>query len=121
MASSYNFSVTQGSELSTRLTITNDDSPVNLSGFNVRGVVKHKYGDTGSLVDLNPTIVSGTTGSLYASGFVDIFLSGSQTAALPVAEAKYDIERYVTGSEGQETAVVKMLNGKFTINPEVTT
>ena len=111
MASSYNFSVTQGSELSTRLTITNDDSPVNLSGFNVRGVVKHKYGDTGSLVDLNPTIVSGTTGSLYASGFVDIYLSGSQTAALPVAEAKYDIERYVTGSEGQETAVVKMLNG----------
>ena len=121
MASSYNFSVTQGSELSTRLTITNDDSPVNLSGFNVRGVVKHKYGDTGSLVDLNPTIVSGTTGSLYASGFVDIYLSGSQTAALPVAEAKYDIERYVTGSEGQETAVVKMLNGKFTINPEVST
>ena len=121
MSSSYNFSVTQGSELSTRLTITNDDSPVNLSGFNVRGVVKHKYGDTGSLVDLNPTIVSGTTGSLYASGFVDIYLSGSQTAALPVAEAKYDIERYVTGSEGQETAVVKMLNGKFTINPEVTT
>ena len=121
MASSYNFSVTQGSELSTRLTITNDDSPVNLSGFNVRGVVKHKYGDTGSLVDLNPTLVSGTTGSLYASGFVDIYLSGSQTAALPVAEAKYDIERYVTGSEGQETAVVKMLNGKFTINPEVTT
>jgi|TARA_R100000700_G_C3172985_1_gene147461 hypothetical protein len=121
MASSYNFSVTQGSELSTRLTITNDDSPVNLSGFNVRGVVKHKYGDTGSLVDLNPTIVTGTTGSLYASGFVDIYLSGSQTAALPVAEAKYDIERYVTGSEGQETAVVKMLNGKFTINPEVTT
>ena len=121
MASSYNFSVTQGSELSTRLTITNDDSPVNLSGFNVRGVVKHKYGDTGSLVDLNPTIVSGTTGSLYASVFVDIYLSGSQTAALPVAEAKYDIERYVTGSEGQETAVVKMLNGKFTINPEVTT
>ena len=75
MASSYNFSVTQGSELSTRLTITNDDSPVNLSGFNVRGVVKHKYGDTGSLVDLNPTIVSGTTGSLYASGFVDIYFA----------------------------------------------
>ena len=73
------------------------------------------------MVDLNPTIVTGTTGSLYASGFVDIYLSGSQTAALPVAEAKYDIERYVTGSEGQETAVVKMLNGKFTINPEVTT
>jgi hypothetical protein len=121
MASSYNFSVAQGAELNTRLTITNDSTPVNLSGYLVRGVVKHKYGDTGSLVDLDPTIVTGTTGSLYSSGYVDIYLSGSQTAALPVAEAVYDIERYVTGATGQETAVIKMLNGKFTINPEVTT
>jgi hypothetical protein len=51
---------------------------------------------------------------------VDIKLSGSQTAALPVAEAIYDLERFVTGSEGQETSVIKMLAGKFTISPEVT-
>ena len=120
MASSYNFSVTQGSELNTRLTITNDGSPVNLSGYNVRGVVKHKYGDSSSLVDLDPTIVTGDAGSLYSSGYVDIYLSGSQTAAIPVAEAVYDIERFVTGSEGQETAVIKMLKGKFTVSPEVT-
>lgn len=119
MASSYNFSVTQGSELNTRLTITNDGSPVNLSGYNVRGVVKHKYGDSTNLINLSPTIVTGTEGALYPSGYVDIYLSGSQTAALPVAEAIYDLERYVTGSEGQETAVIKMLNGKFNINPEV--
>jgi len=121
MASSYNFSVKQGSELNTRLTITNDSTPVNLSGYSVRGVVKHKYGDSNALIDLSPTIVTGTEGALYPSGYVDIYLSGSQTAALPVAEAVYDIERYVTGSEGEETAVIKMLNGKFTIGPEVTT
>ena len=120
MASSYNFSVTQGSELDVRLTITSDSSPVNLSGYNVRGYVKHKYGDTGTLIDLTPTIVTCTTGSLYPSGYVDIKLSGSQTAALPVAEAIYDLERFVTGSEGQETSVIKMLAGKFTISPEVT-
>ena len=117
----YNFSITQGSELNTRLTITNDSTPVNLSGYLVRGVVKAKYGDSDALIDLDPTIVSGTEGALYSSGYVDIYLSGSQTAALPVAEAIYDIERYVTGSDGQETAVIKMLNGKFTIGPEVTT
>jgi hypothetical protein len=117
----HNFSITQGSELNTRLTITNDGSAVNLSGYLVRGVVKHKYGDTSSLIDLTPTIVTGAEGVAYQSGYVDIYLSGSQTASLPVAEAIYDIERYVTGSEGQETAVIKMLNGKFTINPEVTT
>jgi hypothetical protein len=120
MDSSYNFSIKQGSEFNVRLTITELSVPVNLSGFLVRSNVKFRYGDTGALIDLKPTIVSGTEGALYPSGYVDIYLSGSETAALPVAEAVYDLERYVTGSEGDETAVVKMLAGKFTINPEVT-
>ena len=120
MAESYNFSIKQGSEFNVRLTITELSVPVNLSGFLVRANAKHKYGDTEALIDLKPTIVSGTTGELYPSGYVDIYLSGSETAALPVAEAVYDLERYVTGSEGDETAVIKMLAGKFTINPEVT-
>ena len=37
-----------------------------------------------------------------------------------VAEAIYDLERYVTGESSCETSVIKMLAGKFTINPEVT-
>jgi hypothetical protein len=120
MDSSYNFSIKQGSEFNVRLTITELSVPVNLSGFLVRSNVKFRYGDTGALIDLKPTIVSGTEGTLYPSGYVDLYLSGSETAALPVAEAVYDLERYVTGSEGDETTVVKMLAGKFTINPEVT-
>ncbi len=120
MASSYNFSVTQGSEVNVRLTITNDGSAVNLSGYNVRGKVKSKYGDTGSLVDLDPTIFTGVEGAAYPSGYVDIYLSGSQTASLPVTQAVYDLERYVTGANGDETSVIKMLAGKFTIDPEVT-
>ena len=120
MSSSYNFSVTQGSEVNVRLTITNDGSAVNLSGYNVRGKVKGKYSDTGALIDLDPTIVTGTNGSLYPSGYVDIYLSGSQTADLPVMEAVYDLERFTTGTLGEETSVIKMLAGKFTINPEVT-
>jgi hypothetical protein len=121
MDSSYNFSIKQGSEFNVRLTITELSVPVNLSGFLVRSNVKLRYGDTGTLIDLKPTVVSGTTGELYPSGYVDIYLSGSETAALPVAEAVYDLERYVTGSEGDETAVIKMLGGKFSIDPEVTT
>ena len=120
MSSSYNFSVTQGSEVNVRLTITNDGSPVNLSGYNVRGKAKGRYGHTGALIDLNPTIVTGTGGTLYPSGYVDIYLSGSQTADLPVVEAVYDLERYTTGTLGEETSVIKMLAGKFTVNPEVT-
>ncbi len=128
MANSYNFSILQGSELDVRLKIISNSAAVDLSGFLVRGHVKRKYSDTGTLIDLAPTIVTGTQtvdyplGDGLPSGFIDIYLSGSQTAALPVAEAVYDIERYTTGEGPQhnETAVIKMLAGKFTINPEVT-
>ena len=121
MAESYNFSIKQGSEFNVRLSITELSVPVNLSGYLVRAKVKHRYSDTGALVDLKPTVVSGADGALYASGFVDMYLSGSETAALPVSECVYDLERYVTGDELKETAVIKMLAGKFTVNPEVTT
>lgn len=120
MAESYNFSIKQGSEFNVRLTITELSVPVNLSGFDVRSNVKFRYGDTGTLIDLKPTIVSGTEGALYSSGYVDMYLSGSETAALPVAECVYDLERYTTGDGAKETSVIKMLAGKFTVNPEVT-
>ena len=128
MANSYNFSVTQGSELNVRLNITSSSSAVDLSVYLVRGYVKHRYGDTGVLIDLIPTIVTGSQTENYPlgdgmpSGLVDIKLSGSQTAVLPVVEAVYDIERYTTG-EGPnhyETSVIKMLAGKFSVSPEVT-
>jgi hypothetical protein len=109
MASSYNFSVTQGSEVNVRLNITNDGSAVNLSGYNVRGKVKSKYGDAGSLIDLDPTIFTGVSGAAYPSGYVDIYLSGSQTAALPVTQAVYDLERYVTGNASTKRLLLKCL------------
>ena len=51
MATSYNFNVLQGSELDVRLNVKDENSAaINLSGFKVRGVVKHRYGDTGALL-----------------------------------------------------------------------
>tara|TARA_B100001939_G_scaffold187394_1_gene161416 strand:- start:2230 stop:2598 length:369 start_codon:yes stop_codon:yes gene_type:complete len=122
MATVYNFSATQGSQLSVRLNVKDaSGDPINLSGYAVRGVVKYRYSSTSSLVDLDPTIVSGTTGSLYASGYVDVYLSGSQTAALPIGEFVYDIEKYPNGALNSEGAVDKILAGDFLVYPQVTT
>ena len=77
MATSYDFTVTQGSELDVQLKVTDENGvALNLSGFDVRGSVKYKYGDTGSLIDLDPVIATGTDGDGYASGLIDVFLSG---------------------------------------------
>jgi len=118
----YNFSVVQGSEVSVRLAITTGDAslPQNLSGYLVRGKVKRRYGDTKYVIDLDPTIVSGDEGEAYQSGYIDIYLSGSQTDSLPIIDGRYDVERYTTGSDAKELSVFKLLQGRFTVNPEIT-
>jgi len=122
MATVYNFSATQGSQLSVRLNVKDaSGDAINLSGYNARGVVKYRYSSTNSLVDLDPTIVSGTTGSAYQSGLIDVYLSGSQTSGLPVGQFVYDIEKYPSGASNTEGAVDKILAGDFFVYPQVTT
>ena len=122
MATVYNFSAIQGSQLSVRLNVKDaSGDAINLSGYNARGVVKYRYSSTNSLVDLDPTIVSGTTGSAYQSGLIDVYLSGSQTSGLPVGQFVYDIEKYPSGASNTEGAVDKILAGDFFVYPQVTT
>ena len=122
MATVYNFSATQGSQLSVRLNVKDaSGDAINLSGYNARGVVKYRYSSTDALIDLNPTIVSGTTGSAYQSGLIDVYLSGSQTSGLPVGQFIYDIEKYPSGASNTEGAVDKILAGDFFVYPQVTT
>ena len=122
MATVYNFSATQGSQLSVRLNVKDaSGNALDLSGYNARGVVKYRYSSDNTLVDLDPTIVSGETGSAYASGLIDVYLSGSQTSSLPVGDFVYDIEKYPSGVSNIEGAVDKILAGSFLVYPQVTT
>ena len=122
MATVYNFSATQGSQLSVRLNIKDaSGDALNLSGYGARGIVKYRYSSTNALVDLDPTIVSGENGIAYQSGLIDVYLSGSQTPGLPIGDFVYDIEKYPTGASNVEVAVDKILAGRFLVYPQVTT
>lgn len=106
----YNISVNQGENFD--LTATLKDSSganINLSGFSVRGKVRTSYGATGVLLNLEPTIQS------EVSGIIRISLPPTGTESLPVTIGVYDLERY-----NGENNVYRVLNGTFTINPEVT-
>jgi len=122
MATVYNFDASQGSELSVRLNVKDvNGNAIDLSGYGARGVVKYRYSNTGSLINLSPTIVSGTDGDGWVSGLIDIYLSGTQTAPLPIGQFVYDIERYPTGvGVDANGAVVKLMKGDFNVYPEVT-
>jgi hypothetical protein len=122
MATVYNFSATQGSQLSVRLNVKDaSGSAIDLSGYGARGVVKYRYSSDTYLVDLSPTIVSGVTGSAYKSGLIDVYLSGSTTSGMPVGDFVYDIEKYPSGAANTEGAVDKILAGSFLVYPQVTT
>ncbi len=117
MATSYDLNITQGSRFSIRLEVYNEDlTSFNLSGYSTRGHVKFRHSDTGILLNLNPTPVSGVNGSALISGLVDINLSGAQTAGIPIVQGIYDVEIY-----NNEGFVEKAILGYCNILPEVTT
>ncbi len=115
MAAIYDFNITQGDQFDARLTVTDANGTMDLSGYAARGLFKNKYSDTGALLDLAPSVVSGDAScSLCASGYVDIKLLGSQTKDLPVTQGVFDIEVY------KDTYVKKVAVGNVNVSPEVT-
>lgn len=89
--------------------------PVNLTGFSARMQVRPSTGSATVVLDLtssNGGIVFGTPRS---SGYFEITVSATNTAALTPGTYVYDLE-LVAGSN----IVTRLLEGKFTIKPEVT-
>jgi len=122
MATSYNIETIQGDNIQLSLRVRNtDNTPINLSGYDVRGVVRYAYGYTGNeqvLLNLNPFIVSGNNGSSYPSGIVNINVDSYTMAAIPVGIFVYDIERFPYGIPTGNS--IKLIRGKFVVSPEVT-
>lgn len=107
----YDLQIPQGQTFSLSLTLKdNNGVPINLSGFAISGYLKSKYSDTGKLADLNVAITDA------ANGGVSLGISATETAALPVNYAFYDIEMLNSG----DNSVTKVLAGKASISPEIT-
>jgi len=122
MATSYNIETIQGDNIQLSLRVRDTyNVPINLSGYDVRGVVRYAYGYTGDqqiLLNLNPFIVSGNNGSSYQSGIVNINVDSFTMAAIPVGVFVYDIERFPYGIPTGNS--IKLIRGKFVVSPEVT-
>jgi len=132
MANVYNISAVQGDQLQISLKVRDQNcNPINLSGYDVRGVVKYGYFGSppaldisgnyisGILLNLNPIVYSGQNGSYLASGVVYVNVSSSSMANMPVGSFVYDIERFPKGNPTGDS--IKLLQGKFLVEPEVTT
>jgi hypothetical protein len=122
-----NLTGTQGNSFYKRLVARDSDNNIiNLSGFTASGYVRSSFGagytndnvfipGSGILLNLNPQIISGASGSLYNSGYVDINVGRTGMAVLPCSYLLFDVQVF-SGTDYGRTIEA----GYFIINPEVT-
>jgi hypothetical protein len=107
---SYLLTLVQGQTSQLQLVATDSNgNPLNLSGYFASGYMKHRFGDNKVLLNLNPQIDTSCI-----SGIVNVTISGSQTASLPVIEGVYNID--VFNSSGY---VLQVLRGYVDVLPSI--
>ena len=112
MATSYDLNIVKGSQTVVKFTVKDDNGDyLNISGYGLRGSVKHRYSDTGILLNLSP---SGVAGYLH-EGLVQIKFTAEETKDLPIIQGVYDIEIF------SGDYIEKIVGGFINIFPEVTT
>jgi hypothetical protein len=107
-----NLTINQGEFYTNRLTgVDSAGNALNLTNHSASGFIRHQYGSSGVLFNLNPSIHSS-----YVSGLIDLNLNATGTAGLPVGKFVYDIEVF----SGNVTGAFKVFKGVVSVNPEVT-
>ena len=109
-AGKHNINIEQGATFKLQLTVsTNDGTPVNLVGYQVRGQVRIQFEDT------TPTATFTCVITDAANGKVEVTLSAATTTALSFTKGVYDIELVTPASN-----VVRLLKGNAILSKEVT-
>lgn len=108
----YNYSIVQGDTFTNAPVWKINSTPVNVTGYSARMQVRRAV--DGSLVvtlsSTNGRITVGTT-----DGKFTLALTATETSALPTGQFLYDLE--VTAPDA---TVTTLLQGGFTVNPQVT-
>lgn len=112
MSAIFDVTIEQGATWTRTLTITDDGTPRNLTGYTARMQIRRAAADASVLLEL--TTVNGRITITALTGTLILSLSATETAALSWTRGVYDLE-IVAGS-----AVERLLEGAVTVSPEVT-
>lgn len=109
-AATYNLTIDQGSDFAIQLTLAENGSAKDLTGYSARA-------------QLRPTKASSTLSATFtctvtdaAAGIIRMALGNSVTAALSAGIYYYDLEIFTSG----DGVVTRLIEGQATINQEVT-
>ena len=104
----YNITCPQGTTFMRTFTAKIDRRPVNLAGYQTRMQIRPTYD--------GPLVLEAATALANAStGTVSVTITAAQTSALKAGTYVYDLEL-----EAQNGEVIRLIEGRFVITPEVT-
>ena len=108
-AGTYNFVLDQGATFSRQLTVKDNGSVMNLTGYSVASTMRSTH-DSSTVSGTFTCTISNATG-----GVITIAMTNSTTAAIEEGMYVYDLE--ITSGAG---TVTRLMEGTVTVNPEVT-
>ena len=109
-AATYNLTIEQGSDFAIQLTLSEDGSSKDLTGYSARAQMRQKKTDASPAATFNCTVTDAATGK------VKMALSNSVTELLTAGIYFYDLELFTTG----DSNVTRLLEGQATVVAEVT-
>ena len=108
-AGTYNFILEQGATFNRQLTVKDDGSVMNLTGYSVASKMRSTH-DSSTVVGTFTCTISNATG-----GIITMSMTNSTTGAIEEGIYVYDLE--MTSGGG---VVTRLMEGTVTVNPEVT-
>jgi hypothetical protein len=114
MAGSYNFAIDQGADWTAVLTWKVNTVAVDLTNYTARMQLRPAHGALTTLLSLTTAVGGGITLGGNA-GTVTLTLTAVITATLPPGDHVYDLE--LVSPAG---VVTRLVEGRFSISPEVT-
>ena len=108
-AGTYNFVLDQGATFTRQLTVKDDGTVMNLTGYSVASKMRSTH-DSSTVVGTFTCTISDA-----ANGKITMQMTNSTTAAIEEGIYVYDLE--ITASSG---TVTRIMQGNVTVNPEVT-
>ncbi len=112
MAGRYDFTINQGSTFSMGVKWKEGNNDANLTGYSGRMQIRYK--DHNGQVAANLDDSNGGVTLDMFNGMIKIYISAEDTAKIKVQDCVYDLEMV------QDDYVVRLLEGKVRISPEVT-
>ena len=108
-AGTYNFVLDQGATFPRQLTVKDDGTVMNLTGYSVAAKMRSTH-DSGTVVGTFTCTISNATG-----GIITMSMTSTTTGGIEEGIYVYDLE--MTSGGG---TVTRLMEGTVTVNPEVT-